>query len=64
MLLGAQKHLRRGRMIQLLHQHAQDLLTLPGEADAAGRQFLGYLPGKLHSNTIARGKNDIKNYSQ
>jgi hypothetical protein len=47
-----------------MHQHAQDLLTLPGKPDAAGRQSLGYLPGKLHLNTIARGENDIKNYSQ
>jgi hypothetical protein len=64
MLLGAQKDLGCGRMIRLLHEHAQDLLTLPGEPDPAGRQSLGYLPGKLHLNSIARAENDIKNYSQ
>jgi hypothetical protein len=64
MLLGAQKNLGCSWMIRLLHQHAQDLLTLPGKPNAAGRQSLGYLPGKLHLNRIARDENDIKNYSQ
>jgi len=36
-LLCTQKDLRRGRMIRLLHQHAQYLLALFGEPDTAGR---------------------------
>jgi hypothetical protein len=51
-------------MIRLLHKHAQDLLALSGEPDAAGGQSLGYLSRKLHLDTIARSENDIKNYSQ
>jgi hypothetical protein len=64
MFLCAQKNLRGSRMIRPLRQHAQYLLALFGEPDTAGCQSLEYLPRKLHSRTIARGENDIKNYSQ
>jgi hypothetical protein len=49
MFLRSQEDFRGSRMVRLLHQHAQDLLTLFREPDTASRQSFSYLPGKLHS---------------
>jgi hypothetical protein len=51
MLFSTKKHLRRGRVIPLLHQQPEDLFTLFGQAYSTGSKTLHKFRRKLHGKS-------------